>query len=65
MSAPGGTAQVKLLTAEVRTLQVGNRQVTLSVFRQLDTLLNLENFEPFGRVRDGHAFGAGSGWTWR
>lgn len=54
MSAPGGTAQVKLLTAEVRTLQVGNRQVTLSVFRQLDTLLNLENFEPFGRVRDGH-----------
>lgn len=25
------TAEVKLLTAEVRTLQIGNRQVTLGI----------------------------------
>ena len=44
------TATVELLTAEVRVLQVGSRQVTLSVARQLD-LVPLDALEPFGRVR--------------
>lgn len=51
------TAEVQTLTAEVRVLMVGNRQVTLSVARQLDEFdLEIEapeNFEPFGRVRTG------------
>jgi hypothetical protein len=46
------TATVEVLTAEVRTLMVGSRQVTLSVFKQLDTVLP-KDIEPFGRVRDG------------
>jgi hypothetical protein len=45
------TATVETLTAEVRVLMVGNRQVTLSVYRQLDTV-NLADMEPFGRVND-------------
>ena len=45
------TATVETLTAEVRTLVVGKRQVTLSVYRQLDSA-RLEEVEPFGRVRD-------------
>lgn len=45
------TATVETLTAEVRTLVVGKRQVTLSVYRQLDSA-PLEEVEPFGRVRD-------------
>lgn len=48
------TARVEVLTAEVRTLQVGNRQVTLSIFRQLDHV-EPDEIEPFGRVRDGRA----------
>lgn len=44
-------AEVQTLTAEVRVLMVGNRQVTLSVFRQLDTV-HPKDIEPFGRVRD-------------
>jgi len=44
-------ATVKVLTAEVRILQVGSRQVTLSVYRQLDWA-NSDEIEPFGRVRD-------------
>ena len=44
------TATVETLTAEVRVLMVGSRQVTLSVARQLDgTAPSLIN--PFGRVR--------------
>lgn len=43
------TATVETLTAEVRTLVVGSRQVTLSVARQLDTVPVWE-IEPFGRV---------------
>lgn len=48
------TARVEVLTAEVRTLQVGNRQVTLSIFRQLDHV-EPDEIEPFGRVRDGRS----------
>lgn len=46
------TATIETLTAEVRVLMVGNRQVTLSVARQLDRA-PLEEVEPFGRVRIG------------
>jgi hypothetical protein len=46
------TANVETLTAEVRVLMVGNRQVTLSIYRQLD-VVELEEIEPFGRVNDG------------
>lgn len=45
------TATVETLAAEVRVLMVGNRQVTLSVYRQLDIVLP-EMIEPFGRVND-------------
>ena len=46
------TATVELLTAEVRVLMVGSRQVTLSVAKQLDRIM-LDHLEPFGRVRIG------------
>lgn len=45
------TAAVKVLTAEVRVLMVGSRQVTLSVYRQLDWT-GPDEIEPFGRVHD-------------
>lgn len=45
------TATVEALTAEVRALMVGSRQITLSVYRQLDTV-RVDRIEPFGRVRD-------------
>lgn len=45
------TATVEVLTAEVRVLMVGHRQVTLSVFRQLDRVYP-PAIEAFGRVRD-------------
>jgi len=45
-------AHVQVLTAEVRALMVGSRQVTLSVARQLD-YVGLSELEPFGRVRIG------------
>jgi hypothetical protein len=32
------TATVETLTAQVRVLQVGNRQITLSIYKQLDTV---------------------------
>lgn len=51
------SATVETLTAEVRVLMVGNRQVTLSVYRQLDTVLSGE-IDPFGRVRDSKDEGA-------
>jgi hypothetical protein len=44
------TTTVEMLTAEVRVLMVGSRQITLSVARQLDTV-NADEIEPFGRVR--------------
>jgi hypothetical protein len=46
------TATVETLTAEVRVLMVGSRQVTLSVAKQLDSTI-YESLEPFGRVRLG------------
>lgn len=46
------TATVEVLTAEVRVLMVGSRQVTLSVAKQLDRVL-LNDITPFGRVRLG------------
>lgn len=45
------SAQVETLTAEVRTLMVGRRQITLSVYRQLDIAFE-DYVEPFGRVND-------------
>jgi hypothetical protein len=45
------SATVEVLTAEVRVLMVGSRQVTLSVYRQLD-YCEPEVITPFGRVRD-------------
>lgn len=44
------TATVESLTAEVRVLMVGNRQITLSVAKQLD-LVDDRKLEVFGRVR--------------
>lgn len=54
------TATVELLSAEVRVLMVGNRQVTLSVYRQLD-VVKVEAIEPFGRVRSGEKWIDGYG----
>ncbi|MGX9295152.1 hypothetical protein [Tsukamurella paurometabola] len=48
------TANVETLTAEVRVLQVGNRQITKSVYLQLDTAMPDEEFHAFGRVRPGN-----------
>jgi hypothetical protein len=45
-------ATVQVLTAEVRVLQVGSRQVTLSVVRQLDWA-EPASVQPLGRVRTG------------
>lgn len=45
-------AIVEVLTAEVRVLMVGSRQVTLSVARQLDQV-EPEEITPFGRIRTG------------
>ena len=45
------TATVEVLTAEVRTLQVSSRQITLSVYRQLD-YVDPGYVEAFGRIND-------------
>ena len=44
------TATIETLTAEVRTLVVGSRQITLSVAKQLD-FVDLSRLRVFGRVR--------------
>jgi hypothetical protein len=44
------SATVEVLTAEVRVLMVGSRQITLSVYRQLDEVA-FHLLTPFGRVR--------------
>ena len=44
------TATVQTLTAEVHVLQVGSRQITLSVAKQLD-YVDLDEVEIFGRVK--------------
>lgn len=46
------TATVETLTAEVRVLMVGNRQITLSVAKQLDAVC-LDNIDVFGRINLG------------
>ena len=46
------TATVETLTASVNVLQVGSRQITLSVARQLDEV-SRDEIEPFGRIRLG------------
>jgi hypothetical protein len=43
------TATVEVLTAEVRVLMVGSRQVTMSVYNQLDGV-RCDDIEAFGRV---------------
>jgi hypothetical protein len=53
------TATVEVLTASVRTLVVGSRQVTLAVFRQLDAVPR-DSMSPFGRVRGGGKTPAGA-----
>jgi hypothetical protein len=45
------TATVETLTAQVRVLMLGSRQVTLSVFRQLDHA-TIDDLDVIGRVRD-------------
>ncbi len=44
------TATVQTLAAEVRVLKFGSRQITLSVFKQLD-VKPLDEVDVFGRVR--------------
>ena len=44
------TATVETLTAQVRVLMVGSRQVTLSVARQVDEVSS-DSIKPFGRIR--------------
>ena len=43
------TVTVETLAAEVRVLQVGNRQITLSIYKQLDTV-SPWRIKPFGRA---------------
>jgi hypothetical protein len=50
MTTAVAAARVEVLTAEVRVLQVGSRQVTLSVCEQLDPV-RPDHITPFGRVR--------------
>ena len=51
------TATVESLTAEVRTLMIGSRQITLSVAKQLDRVdawgYGPDVIVPFGRVKTG------------
>lgn len=44
------TATIETLTAEVRVLMVGKRQITKSVVKQLDRVA-FDDITPFGRVR--------------
>jgi hypothetical protein len=45
------SARFEVLSAEIRILQVGNGQITRSMYRQLDEV-SIERFEAFGRVKD-------------
>jgi hypothetical protein len=45
------SASVEVLSAEFRVIEVGNRHLTCSMYRQLDEA-TFERFEPFGRVRN-------------
>ena len=55
------TATIETLAAEVRVLMLGNRQVTLSVYRQLDWV-NPAEIDPFGRVHAGDKWLDHDGW---
>lgn len=44
-------ATVEVLSAEVRVLQIERRQVTLTLYRQLDGV-DPDAIEPFGRISD-------------
>jgi hypothetical protein len=61
------TATVETLTAEVRVLMVGSRQITLSVARQLDVVslwdINAWNRVRLGRDRDRFVIGRRAGST--
>lgn len=48
----GHEARVQVLTAEVRTLVIGSRQVTKTVYDQLD-MVPPSAIEPFGRINWG------------
>jgi hypothetical protein len=50
-SASVEPAHVEVLSAEVRVLQVGSRQMTRSMYRQLEEAIP-EQFQALGRVRD-------------
>jgi hypothetical protein len=50
MSNANEPPAVKVLTAEIRVLQVGSKSVTLSTARQLD-FVDQASIKPFGRVR--------------
>jgi hypothetical protein len=52
MSVNSNTATVETLTAQVRVLVVGKRQVTKSVYQQLDWC-SIEGLKPMGRVNVG------------
>jgi hypothetical protein len=54
------SATVEVLAAEVRVLMVGSRQVTMSVYNQLDEVIPYL-IEPFGRVAPKDA---GYGWIY-
>jgi hypothetical protein len=49
--AMGESASVEVLSAKVCVLQVGNGQITRSMYRQLDEATP-EQFQPLGRVKD-------------
>lgn len=57
MGGAKASVSVDVLTAEVRVLMVGARQVTLSVVKQLDQFdiytYPLSMFVPFGRIKTG------------
>jgi hypothetical protein len=57
----GESASVAVLSAEVRVLQVGNGQITRSMYRQLDEAAP-ERFEPFGRVKNNSKRRQKDGW---
>lgn len=50
MTSDAGEPQVERLTAEVRVLVIGKRQVTGGMYKQLDWVAP-DLVEPFGRVR--------------
>jgi hypothetical protein len=54
------TATIETLTASVRVLMIGNRQITMSIFKQLDEVRGPYDLEPFGRI----GYRAEYGGTW-